>query len=365
MYFSDNLYIADMPEDGVVTIEYGITEIIDYALKGLKELTSVTIPDSVTSIGNYAFSGCSGLTSVVIPDSVTSIGEYAFSRCSGLTSVTIPDSVTSIGNRAFYNCSGLTNVYYQGDLSGWLGIEFVSSDANPMYYAKNLNIDGKPLQGDIVIPAGTDKVGDYVFYNCSSLTSIVIPDSVTSIGNYAFYGCSGLTSVTIPGSVTSIGNRAFNWCSGLTDVCYKGDVNSWLKIDMGNDDSDPMYYAYNLYIADMPEDGVVVIEDDITEIRDYALKGLKELKGITIPDSVTSIGSWAFSGCSGLTSVTIPDSVTSIGNGAFYNCSGLTAINFQGTMAQWQAIGKGSNWDNITGEYTVICTDGTISKADA
>ena len=55
----------------------------------------------------------------------------------------------------------------------------------------------------------------------------------------------------------------------------------------------------------------------------------------------------------------------SIGDLAFDGCSGLTAINFQGIMAQWQAIEKGMSWDNLTGEYAVICTDGTISKADA
>ena len=80
---------------------------------------------------------------------------------------------------------------------------------------------------------------------------------------------------------------------------------------------------------------------------------------------LTRLSKGAFSGCSGLTSVTIGNSVTSIGDYAFSRCSGLTAINFQGTMAQWQAIEKGSNWDNLTGEYAVICTDGTISKADA
>ena len=72
--------------------------------------------------------------------------------------------------------------------------------------------------GTVVIPSsvtynGTTysvtSIGEYAFYNCSSLTSVTIGESVTSIGEYTFYNCSSLTSVTIPNSVTSIGGSAF------------------------------------------------------------------------------------------------------------------------------------------------------------
>ncbi|WP_251183240.1 leucine-rich repeat protein, partial [Anaerocaecibacter muris] len=63
------------------------------------------------------------------------------------------------------------------------------------------------------------------------------------------------------------------------------------------------------------------------------------------------------------TSITIPDSVTSIGRYAFYKCSSLTSINFGGTKAQWNSIKKDSYWNSYTGNYTVICTDGTIAKS--
>ena len=109
-----------------------------------------------------------------------------------------------------------------------------------------------------------DKLGNYVFYDCSGLTSLTIPSSVTSIGYGAFKGCSGLTSLTIPSGVTSIDDWVFYGCSGLTSL--------------------------------------------------------------TIPSSVTSIGGYAFEGCSGLTSLTIPSGVTSIGKCAFEGCSGLTSI---------------------------------------
>ncbi len=436
MDYANNLHIADMPEDGVVVIEDGITEIRDRALKGLKELTSITIPDSVTSIGNSAFYGCSGLIDVfyqgdlsgwlgiefddspmeyaenlyingellqgdiVIPEGTEKIGAYAFCNCSGMTSVTIPDGVTSIGDYAFDGCSGLTSVTIGN------GVTSIGDWA----------FSGCSGLTNIVIPDSVTSIGDYAFYGCNGLTNIVIPDSVKSIGDGAFSGCSGLISITIPDSVTSIDYGAFSGCSGLTSITIPDSVTSIghhafygcsgiIEIENGVSyvdnwviDCDRSITSVELRdgtrgIANYAFEGCsgltsIVVPNSVTSIGGNAFSGCSGLTSITIPDSVTSIGDNAFSGCSGLTSITIPDSVTSIvdyafyecsgltsvtigsgvtsiGNYVFYECSGLTAINFQGTMAQWQAIEKATYWDNSTGEYAVICTDGTISKADA
>ena len=109
-----------------------------------------------------------------------------------------------------------------------------------------------------------DKLGDYVFYGCSGLTSLTLPSSVTKIGCYALSSCIGLTSLTLPSSVTEIGEHAFLSCRGLTNF--------------------------------------------------------------TIPSGVTKIGGAAFFCCYGLISLTLPSSVTAIGSEAFKHCSGLTSI---------------------------------------
>ena len=54
-------------------------------------------------------------------------------------------------------------------------------------------------------------IGDGVFANCDSLTSVTIPGSVTDMGG-AFMYCHSLTSVTILDGVTSIGESAFWAC---------------------------------------------------------------------------------------------------------------------------------------------------------
>ena len=117
---------------------------------------------------------------------------------------------------------------------------------------------------DGFINTSNDKLGDFVFYDCSGLTSLTLPSSVTKIGCYALSNCIGLTSLTLPSSVTEIGEHAFLNCRGLTNF--------------------------------------------------------------TIPSGVTSIGSGAFFSCYGLISLTIPSSVTAIGSMAFNGCSSLTSI---------------------------------------
>ncbi len=340
-----------------VTIPDSVTSIVDYAFYDCTSLTSVTIPDSVTSIGYYAFSDCTSLTSVIIPDSVTSIGQYTFSGCTSLTSVTIPDSVTSIGYRAFSGCYSLTSVTIPDSVtsirddafrgctlltiyceaaskpSGWYN-NWNYSDCPVVWDSKNSDVadDGyiyyidenglryalkdttatvviqaENLSGNIEIPASVSykgitysvtSIGDDAFHYCDSLTSVTIGDGVTSIGRSAFSSCNSLTSVTIGDGVTSIGDSAFYNCTSLTSV--------------------------------------------------------------TIGDSVTSIGDSAFHWCDLLNSITIPDSVTSIRSAAFFYCESLTSVTFEGTVAQWNEIEKGSSWNYNTPFNEVVCSDGTV-----
>ena len=325
-------------------------------------LTSVSVQSG--DIPEYAFYNCVKITDVELCDGVTSIGEYSFNLCEKLSNVSIGNGVTSIGYRAFYKCTSLTTVHIR-DIAAWCRIDFETYDANPLYYAKNLYLNGA-LVTDLLIPDGVTSIGSLAFYYCTSLTSITIPDSVTSIGSAAFGGCTSLTSITIPDSVTSIGSEAFDGCTSLTSVTIPDSVTSigdrafyrctsltsvtigngvtsigsyafydctsltavhindlaaWCRIDFENYAANPLYYAKKLYL-----NGSLITD-------------------LVIPDGVTSIGSYVFDGCTSLTSITIPDSVTSIGSYVFDGCTKLTAVHIS-DIAAWCLIKFGSSYDN-------------------
>ena len=175
-----------------------------------------------------------------------------------------------------------------------------TNNYGPWYYTTTndiITITGYTgANGDVTIPdripdttngLPVTSIGDWTFWNCSSLTSITIPNSVTSIGDGAFCRCSNLRSVTIPNSVTNIGDYAFNGCSGLTSV---------------------------------------TIGSSVTNIGDYAFSETA-LGSIAIPNSVISIGTNSFSECPNLAYASLGSGVTSIGDAAFLDCTNLLAIN--------------------------------------
>lgn len=123
--------------------------------------------------------------------------------------------------------------------------------------------------------------------------------------------------------VTSIDNRAFEYCTKVTDI---------------------------------------QLPNTIVLIGEYAFSGCIGLNKITLPSGVTQISKGAFSTCSALKIVYIGNNVTKIDEAAFSGCTSLNTIIYEGTVGEWQAVQKGTNWNFNTGNYIIQCSDGTITK---
>ena len=240
LHYAKNLYVND---DKIVdlVIPNSVKSIAKYAFCGCSEIESLSIGSGVKSIGQSAFGNCEKLAGITVADentiyrsagncivkianktlilgcktsviptdgSVKVIGQSAFEGCSELHEIAIPKSVVKMGSGAFEGCTGLAKVDV-ADLAAWCAISFVDAEANPLYNAHVITVNG-----DVK-------------------TEIVIPNGVKTISRYAFAGCADITSVTIGSSVKSIRENAFEGCAGLTSINYEGTTSRWNAITKG------------------------------------------------------------------------------------------------------------------------------------
>ena len=133
----------------------------------------------------------------------------------------------------------------------------------------------------------------------SKATSVIISEGINKIGNYAFSGCTSLTTLSLPLELATVGSSAFSGCTRLTSA--------------------PLKYG-------------------VRTIGDSAFAGCSSLSSAVIPSTTTTIGANAFNG-TGLKTLIIPSGVTNVGENAFENCSSLSVIHYcGGSYTNWQKV---------------------------
>ena len=218
---------------------------------------------TVTAIGNNAFEGNTSITGISFAgDSVSLIGSSAFYNCKGLMDLSLPEGLEKIENYAFQNCSSLSGV--------------------------------------LEIPAGVTEIGVYAFSGCSGFTgTLEIPAGVTAVSVCLFSGCSGFTGLILPEGLETVGSSAFNGCSGLT--------------------------------------GTLEIPDSVTELGTYAFYGCRNIEEVVIGSGMVRMQGYSpsFWGCSGVKTMTIlAETPPYISNGSdqysyvsnFFRRSGLSSL---------------------------------------
>ncbi len=151
----------------------------------------------------------------------TPVSPYGFT----VTSITLPATLKACEDGAFSTFRNLETVAYEGTVADWCGIEFESRRANPLNRGAELKIGGNAVEGKLTVPAGVEKINDYAFTDCKTITELEVFEGVKEIGEYAFCA-SSVQTARLPESLTKIGLNAFSSCAlysvnlpeGLTEI---------------------------------------------------------------------------------------------------------------------------------------------------
>ena len=160
------------------------------------------------------------------------------------------------------------------------------------------------------------KVGNYAFYNCTSLSSVTLSERVQTLGTLSFAN-TAVSTVNIPASLSSYGNGAFAMCPNLTAFSVSSSNNYF--------STSSFQYVTALYNKDSSNRTLLqfpagasyvgfVSGLKLKAINPYAFAGVQ--RAIEIPYGVTSIGAYAFYNAK-CTSILIPSSVTSFHSTTF------------------------------------------------
>ena len=219
---------------------------------------------------------------------------------------------------------------------------------------------------------GVESIG-WAFNNCTSIKSITLPTTLTYIDCDAFKGCDGLEYTEL-GGVKYLGSADNPYFAAMKvdetaakielheDTVIIAEAAFWNKtaltevtLYVGINSTDYSFAGCeNLKKINLPK--------EMDGFSDLDFDGCKSIESITVPNGITYIGEWTFEDCSSLTTVELPKSIERIGQYVFLNCEKLETIKYAGTVAEWNAVTKASTWDYSVGEYTVVCSDGTLSE---
>lgn len=275
-----------------------------------------------TGIGDYAFYQCSNYipSSLTIRASIERIGQYAFYQCAGITSLSFGANshLTSIGQRAFYGCSGLKSITF---------------------------------------PEGLEVIPTYCFYNCNALTNVKFPSTLTTVGNSTFQYCSALKSIVLPASVTTLEGYAFANCSSIEFIksdnptppaAQTSSFNSINKtttsvcVPDGSNDDYCDAAGWSAFCSNIGQElqgttgdvnwklnfatHVLTIFGSGAMANTYSSSGIsvapwlayaEDIHEVVVDENVTNIGQYAFYSATNLTKVTLPSTISYIGDYAF------------------------------------------------
>ena len=195
--------------------------------------------------------------------------------------------------------------------------------------------------------------------NNTNIKSVIVSEGVTGIGERLFQYCDNLKTVSLPTTLTAIKKAAF--LPHIDGYIYHQSLNGLTELK---------------------------IPERVTELGVNAFAGTA-IKSVTVPSSVVTVGAMAFSECQYLETVryggkvisdrmfvrctklknlTLTKNVKEIVGGCFNYCESLNQITYEGSLADWNAVKKNTNWDSHAIDIEsplakIQCLDGYMEYA--
>ena len=303
--------------------------------KNNTSVTKVTLPIFFRAIGDRAFEGCTSLTDVIASGETSFVVlANAFEDCTNLKNIDL-SKASVIGYKAFLNCTALANV----DLSGarmigslafsGTAISSVSlSEKVEMVYENAFKADARI---DLSAAAGEDeKILNGALYSKDGtilkrqiLWKGTMPNDIPE---------SGLEELRIEAGTVTIGANAFSRpaaeflesdsACNLYSPAVKIIIPSSVRTIGGGTNNKGAFYGFENMGTRMEAASVLIIEDGVTSITDYAFASAGSgFVGISLPASVTEIGTYAFAYLDEVTEFTLAanSKLTTIGASAFWS----------------------------------------------
>lgn len=279
----------------------------------------VTINDveyTVARIHREAFAYNSTITSVTLPAGLKYIDNYAFSQCSNLAEIKgFPEKLDYVGHAAFNNTKWLSNLNDTAPeglylIGGW-ALGYVGE------IPETLTFPDKTIG---ICDVFATRIVYTSYYN---VKKVVLNEGLKYINYDAFEYFIGLTEVNLPASLEVIESEAFDCCFNIERFTVADGNANFTALDgvLYNKEKTKLI----LYPCGKAETNVVVNEN-VTEIEEYAFYGAQYIKSLTIPEGITTIPNQMIRQMSSLETVILPSTVNYFGFGIFVQCNKLKDI---------------------------------------
>ncbi|MDR2919833.1 MAG: leucine-rich repeat domain-containing protein [Tannerella sp.] len=365
---------------GEVKLPEDLEEIDDLAFYQCHSLKVIDFPASLKSIGKLSFYKTQSIKEVVLPEQIRKAGSNVFtlsgvekatvccdlkdsgsdifSQCRRLKVLTFTEGVTHIPDKIAFNSSNLVYVNLPDSLesigkNAFEGTAFLTRREQPV--VNHIFLDGRGMEGDVVIPNDVIAIAGGAFYGNDKITSVFLPENLKNIGARAFCGCTGLKEITIPPGITEIKEGTFAYCGLLERVTMAGEINniednaflscsslkqlSNLEVESIGDYAfcgctglglpdikagriGKAAFLHTLFFSQQETQSVV-------SVSDIVVGGSNACGEVIIPSGVKGIAPFAFAGNTTIIAVQLPDTIEYIGNSAFMGCTNLKEIRFQ------------------------------------